>query len=220
MFTRLPERHHAAARRALLIAAAIGAVAAVACTGLFLEDTKTTGALWFKTTRTIPLNERVPALLGAIAAIALTLLALVGALELVISQERRREAENAATGATPRPLPVLLVRSAWAAHKRRQQADQEARDKVGDWFYARSPAGRAETAWEEEKMYFSVEIKVDGRLGDQLEAITDIGWRIDNYSRRHRKTSYSSARPDGGHDVTRTTTEYRTYLFHRPDEDR
>lgn len=224
VLSRLPVSLHGFAAAVLALVAMGCVMAALICFLAYSQTTETTGHLWWKETRTIPLAERRPYMLVGSGLIVAALCCAAGVLELITAAARRTDVRLGSYHDTS--LPFVLIRAAgrsWrrfhgrraaqlAALEARRAAAQEA---AAQRRYERSTAGRAARAYQRGDEFFSIELEADGDLAQHLNDIYTAGWRQESVSRSHRTTRRSEARGDGGHDVTRQSTEIRTYVFRR-----
>lgn len=226
ILSRLPASFHKFVTVALLVLAVLCSLVAILLFVQYSQTTETSGHLWWKETRAIPLDERRPYLIAGICLIIGAVTLTAGAMELIAAQARREESALPIDPAANSSLPFLFGR-ALRRHRQRRRvlkaeritaaeaqraAAQEAAERRR---YEMSTAGMAESAYRRGDLFFSIELKADDDLAWHLNQIHAAGWRHQSVSRRHVRTTQTDRGFGGAAEVTRESIEYRAYLFRR-----
>lgn len=179
LLAKLPPTSHAPAAKVLLGLAVIFGLAALLCFLDFSQATETSGHLWWRETRSVPLTERRPYAWWGTGLIGAGLFCLAGSLELVVAAARRTESQMP-FGTQPRTsLPMLLATAAGRAW-------QHLREAPARRHYEQSIAGRAEITYARGDEFFSITLELDDELAQHLNDIYAAGWRQHTRGRSHR----------------------------------
>lgn len=212
LLSRLPARHQKAAIKALLALLAICTMSAVLLFIEFSQTIETSGHLWWKESRAIPLAERRPYLLGGIALSVVSALSVIGLIELFAAQARRAEVEAPPDSSSQSSLPSLLIRHARKSARNRLARRAEALER--ERWEEMSTAEKAALAYERGDQFLSVELLADETLAWHLNQIYSAGWRYQSLSRRHvRHTKTTNFYRYS--ETMRESAEFRTYIFRR-----
>ncbi len=226
LFSRIPDALQKPATKGLLCLAVACSLVAILLILEFSQTTKTSGHLWWKESREIPLNERLPYLLIGIGLLIVAVVCAVGAIELFSVQAKKAESDLQSGSPSNTSFPFLFARAirrnAQERHARNAELREaaatrgaEAQEAEARWRYEMSTAGRAEAAFDRGEAYFSIALEVDGDLARHLNEIRTAGWRQESVHYSHRRTTHTNRGYDGSTEVTRETTKYATYLFRR-----
>lgn len=188
----VPTRHLGTAIRVLAGLAGFSAIFGVLALMDYMQTSETSGMLWWRETRQIPVDERRPSLVAAVLLFSLTAV-----------------------------LLVLVSRALWhlrrsAGERRSEQEAEERRRAHESWL--RTPEGAAWTAFHRGDPQYAVKLRVSPP--EHREAIRDFeraGWVFHGQDlHRAVHTKESKRNLDGGHTVVSTSTQDATFYFVRP----
>ncbi|QIK68018.1 hypothetical protein G7072_18200 [Nocardioides sp. HDW12B] len=189
LLLRIPAQHQRAVVKYLLLGATMCFLFAVLLIMAFGEESETSGHLWWKSTREVPYDQRLPYLLGGIALVALAAILFAAATWLTLHPKARGQR------AEQRRLAEKLA------------------------FQTSTDEGRAQRAYERGDRGFAVTLRVDdGSHWPTLREVELQGWRqTDMRLRKAIKTSDVTPHWDGSHTVVHNYTQEATIYFVRRD---
>lgn len=185
LLLRVPAQHQKTVVKYLLSIGALFSLVAVLLLMAFGEESETSGHLWWKTSRQVPYEERLPYLLGGIALVALAVTLFAAAAWIAIHPKARGQR---------------------AEH--RKLAEKRA-------FQTQTNEGRAQRAFERGDRGFAVTLRIDdGSHWPTLREVELQGWRQTEMRLRKAVTTTDvTPHSDGGHTVVRNSTQEATFYL-------
>lgn len=214
LLARVPAKHHKNVGCALLGLAAACFFVATLLVVEFTRAREVSGPRWMQRALQIPLEERLPYLIGALILGAAAISCAVGAIPLLVGHARRTEEESLPEPPANTSSAFVLARALRRSAARRWPERFESGQEKARRLHELTLAGRAEAAWARGDQFFSVELEANADLAHHLNQIHAAGWHQRNVIQRHVRTT-EGFRFYGVHGVTRESIAYRTYLFQR-----
>lgn len=191
-FSLVPPRHLGTLLRVLLGLAGFSAAFGALWLMEYTQTTETSGMLWWKETRQIPIEERQPSLLIALSLFALATILVVLAVRVAWHQKRAE----------------VRVRLEREAERRRREHER----------WLRTPEGAAWEAFDRGDREHVVTLRVlPPKHRETIRAIEAVGWVFDGQDLHPAvHTKESKRNLDGGHTVVRSSIQDATFYFVRP----
>ncbi|GAB3994048.1 hypothetical protein [Nocardioides marmoraquaticus] len=199
---RVPARY---LKRVLVVSLWIAVFASLWATVAFadhLETSETSGILWWKESRAVPLAERRPSLIAAVLLLFLVALCLVVAATMALHLWRTRDERQAEN---------------LAAEARRLADEERQAEAAAHAAWVLTDQGRAWAAHRSGEREFAVTLRIqppDHR--ETIREIESVGWVLrgrDDHAEVRVKESRRNL--DGGHTVVTTVTKDATFYFER-----